>query len=88
MKVLLVDDSEDVLSEISRSIESIKGVEIVGKAPSEEQAVKLFQSEQPDITILDVRLKKGNGINVLKFINKENPSSIVMMLTNYPAKFL
>ena len=33
---------------------------------------------------LDIRLAGGNGIKVLERIKKEQPSSAVIMLTNYP----
>jgi DNA-binding NarL/FixJ family response regulator len=84
MKVLLVDDSKDVLSEWSKTIQSIDGIKIVGKAHSEDEAKNLFQIKQPDVICLDIRLQEGSGINVLNYIKSEKPSSIVLMLTNYP----
>ena len=39
---------------------------------------------QPDAVILDIRMPGGSGIDVLKKIKKNYPSTLVIMFTNYP----
>ncbi len=84
MKVLLVDDSKDVLEELNKTFELIKGLKIVGKAQTEPEALAMFHRENPDVVCLDIRLQQGSGLNILKEIRKVNATTIIFMLTNYP----
>ena len=84
MKVLLVDDSLDVLEELNKTFEPIKGLKIVGKAQTENEALAMFWEENPDVVCLDIRLQQGSGLNILKEIRKVDSTTIVFMLTNYP----
>ncbi len=38
------------------------------------------------VPILDIRMPRENGFNVLKQVKEHKPASIVIMLTNYPYK--
>lgn len=85
MKVFLVDDSAIVLKKLTALISGIDGVEISGKATNAHDAIQSIVKIKPDLVILDIRLDGGgNGMDVLKAIKKEEPSPIVIMLTNYP----
>jgi DNA-binding NarL/FixJ family response regulator len=85
MKVFLIDDSSIVLKKLAVMISSISGVEIAGQAMNSQDAVQSIMKLKPDVVILDIRLNNSDsGIDVLKRIKKENPSSIAIMLTNYP----
>jgi len=83
MRLLLVDDSVVLLKALSQEFSTIAGVEIVGQAKDEAEALESYQSLKPEVIILDICLKQGSGINVLKIIKKNKPSPIVIMLTNY-----
>ena len=83
MKLLLVDDSNDVLELLSELAQTIEGLEIVGRAQREDEAIELFLKQKPDVVFIDIRLKQGRGIDVLKRIKKETPSVIVFILTSY-----
>ena len=85
MKVFLVDDSAIVLEKLAAMISGIAGVEIAGQARTAQDAIQSIVKLKPDVVILDIRLNgRGNGMDVLKRIKKENPPPIVIMLTNYP----
>jgi DNA-binding NarL/FixJ family response regulator len=84
LKLLLVDDSKEILDEFSKIFGLIQGIEIVGKARSEDEALHLFTTLQPDMVCLDIRLQQGNGLDILHRIKKDKPDTIVFMITNYP----
>ena len=85
MKVFLVDDSKIVLQKLTVMISGIAGVEIAGQALNANDAIQSIVKLKPDVVILDIRLNGGgNGMDVLKRIEKEIPPPIVIMLTNYP----
>jgi len=84
VKVLIIDDSNVVRDRIAEMLSSITGVEIVGEAANSIEAVYLVNKLKPDAVTLDIRIPGESGIEVLKKIKRSQPSTIVMMLTNFP----
>jgi two-component system, NtrC family, response regulator AtoC len=79
--VLVVDDEALTLRTISRGLRD-EGFEVF-TATSGEDAVKIFQSEKPDLTLLDIVLPGIDGVEVLRRIKGESPTSIVLMMSAY-----
>jgi DNA-binding NtrC family response regulator len=50
----------------------------------EEQAIAHVAAERPDAAILDIKLKRMTGVEVLAEMKKAWPGLKVMMLTGYP----
>ena len=50
----------------------------------EEDALKFVGKGGVELAILDIKLKKMNGVEVLEELRKLSPSTKVMMLTGYP----
>jgi len=83
MKVYIVEDSPMMVDRIQSKIADIEGLEIAGSAAEEVTALNDIRELNPDFMIIDIRLKAGDGINLLKKIKKERPGVGVAMLTNY-----
>jgi len=84
LTVYIVDDSQVMRERLSELVADIAGVEIVGQYGDPLEALDSIRKWHPDIVILDIRLPRRSGIDVLKDI-KENPAApIVLMVTNYP----
>ncbi len=62
----------------------VPGVDVVGVASDVTSAVDGFLHLQPDVTILDMRLPGGSGMEVLERIKRDDPDAVVIILTNYP----
>lgn len=61
-------------------------IEIVGEADAETEAVVLVTQTAWDVLVLDLQLKHGTGLGVLRALAKEsarNPAAQVIVLTNY-----
>lgn len=84
MKLFIVEDSPMMKVRLIQMLEQIDVVEIIGEANNQNDAINKILDLKPDVVVLDIRLKEGNGLEVLKFIKKELPSTLVIMLTNYP----
>jgi len=85
MKVLIADDSEAVRERLAEMISEVPGAEVSGKAKDGQEAMRLIEEIKPDAVVLDIRMPKGNGIDVLKYIrNGVQPKPLVIVLTNYP----
>jgi DNA-binding NarL/FixJ family response regulator len=83
MKVFIVEDSDIMVERILKKVLSIKGVEVVGISDNEEDAFINIKSSYPDFLIIDIKLKSGDGINLLKRIKKKIPGATIVMLTSY-----
>ncbi|MCK4943980.1 MAG: response regulator transcription factor [Candidatus Aminicenantes bacterium] len=84
MKVFIVDDSSVVRDRLRLMLSEIKKVDIVGEADNVVVALRMIREIPSELIILDIRLKGGNGFDLLKLIKKSFSHMKVIMLTNYP----
>jgi UDP-3-O-[3-hydroxymyristoyl] N-acetylglucosamine deacetylase len=80
-KVLIVDDEERVVQSIAGVLED-EGFR-VARAKSGEEAIKVFQQEEPDITLLDIWMPGMDGIEVLKRLKWISPDCQVIMISGH-----
>ena len=85
MKVYLVEDSPVLRDRVIESIEEAGNNQIVGSADTEDEAVNGIIESAPDAVVLDIQLREGNGLNVLRRLRslQLNVRPLVIMLTNY-----
>lgn len=83
MKLLIADDSQQVVSRLVRMAEEIAGVEIVGVAQDGAEALDLIHQADPDVAILDFRMPRRSGLEVLKIVKSRRPATRVLIVTNY-----
>lgn len=83
MKLLLVEDSPEICERLRSMIDGIPGIELLGDADNEADAVRDICAMQPDLVILDLTLVSGNGMEVLRQIKLQAFSGRVIVLTNY-----
>ena len=81
-KILALDDVLDAVNLIKRILQR-KGHEVV-TFTEEEEALNYARSNKLDLAILDIKLKKISGVDVLEELKKIAPSIRVIMLTGYP----
>ena len=80
--VLVLDDVRDAVNLIKRILKST-GHDVVGFT-EEEEALNYARSHPVDLAILDIKLKKISGLEVLAELKKITPSMRAIMLTGYP----
>jgi len=80
--ILVLDDVMDAGIMIKRILER-KG-HSVNVFTEEQDALDHVGSHGVDIAILDIKLKKISGVEVLKEIKKSSPQTEIIMLTGYP----
>src|SRR6267378_3926660 len=84
MKILIADDSLVVRDRLVTLLTEVHGVEVVGQAKDAMEARNLAEELRPDVAILDIRMPKGSGADVVRDLKKLNPTPKVIILTNYP----
>jgi DNA-binding NtrC family response regulator len=81
-KILVLDDVQDAGIMVKRILER-RGHQ-VAVFTEEEAALQYVRDNPVDVAILDIRLKKMSGVDVLEELKKIAPYTQVIMLTGYP----
>ncbi len=79
---ILVADDEDGIRFLLRELLTKEGYQVEEAKDGEEAVGKMRQNEF-DLAILDIKMPKLDGIEVLKQLKKSNPNMIVLMITAY-----
>jgi DNA-binding NtrC family response regulator len=80
--ILVLDDVFDAVVLLKRILEK-KGHQVVGFT-EEEEAISHVKASKIDLAILDIKLKKMDGVEVLAEMKKSDPQIRAIMLTGYP----
>lgn len=86
-KVLIVEDSDIVVERLGKLLAPLENIQIAGRADEMESAVRLIKELKPDFVILDISLKKGSGIEVLKHTKDFEHKPYIIVLSNLSYKF-
>ena len=93
INILLVDDHELVRTGISRIIDDVRGMKVIGEAESGEDAVKWCRSNHPDVVLMDINMPGIGGLDAMQRILRFNEEIKIIMLTMhtenpFPAKVM
>jgi flavin reductase (DIM6/NTAB) family NADH-FMN oxidoreductase RutF/CheY-like chemotaxis protein len=81
-QILVLDDVQEAVDAVRRVLER-RGYEVVGFT-DEDAAIDHVTNHPVDLAILDIKLKKMDGVEVLGKLKEIQPSIKVIMLTGYP----
>ena len=84
LRVLLIEDSPLIRERLAESLATPGRVEIIGQADSEQAAIGLLAAAPWDVMVLDLQLRHGTGLGVLRALTSRRPANAkVIVLTNY-----
>ena len=69
-----------------RSVQAVPGLEVAGVAETAAEALAAFELHHPDAVILDLVLREGSGLDVLRAIKVRAPKCGVLVFTGYDAE--
>ena len=86
LRVYLVEDSPHVRDLLLDFLNEPGEVEIVGYADNEIESVAAILANPVDVVIVDLRLREGTGIGVIKKLRcaNLNPQPKIIVFTNHP----
>lgn len=82
IRVVIVDDHGIVRQGLAALL-TRPGIEVVGQGESGLAAVELARDQQPDVMLLDIRMKDLDGLGALPRIKQVAPQTRIIMLTTY-----
>jgi DNA-binding NarL/FixJ family response regulator len=85
-RVFVVEDSELIRERLLSMLAGMSGIEVVGHAETAAEAIAGILAAEPEVVVLDIKLKAGSGIEVLQTIKRRMASVAVIMLTNYASE--
>src|SRR3990172_2427424 len=80
-RILVVDDEESITFLLKTELEDLSDFD-VDVSFNGTEAINRIQSTIYDIALLDIKMPRVSGIDVLRFINEHSPTTQVIMLTN------
>ncbi len=80
-RVLVVDDEEALRTVLGGELSS-EGY-TVDTASDGDEAISMVQNKKYDLLLLDIKMPKVDGFEVLKFVKKNFPPIKVIMLTGF-----
>ncbi len=82
-RILLVDDHPLVLSGVGSLISQEKDMLCCGQAATATEALALAREVRPDLAVVDLRLKVGDGLELIKALKAEMPDLRVLVLSQH-----
>ena len=83
IRILVVDDHPLMRVGIAAIIDAREDMTVVAQAGTAEEAVRLFEEHQPDLTLMDLRLPGKSGVEAIRTIRAKVPSARFVVLTTY-----
>ena len=83
IKVLVVDDQEDLAQEIAQILNSDAGLEVLDTAKDGCDALEKMALRLPDVVLLDIRMPNMNGVVATSRIKSVYPDVKVLILTTF-----
>jgi len=78
---MAVDDHPLMMAGIAGEINAQPDMRVIAEASDGDEALVLFRKHRPDITLMDIRMPKVNGIDAISAIRREDPRARIIVLT-------
>lgn len=88
IKILTVDDHPILREGIASIIHGEHDMVVVGEASTGREAIEVFRSKRPDVTLMDLQMPDLNGIDAIVTIRREQPQARIIVLTTYEGDVL
>ena len=85
LRVVIIEDSAIIRMRLAEALLEIPNLKIIGEVETEADAMRLLGASGWDAAILDLQLRQGTGLGVLKRLRAGGrpESSRVIVFTNY-----
>lgn len=82
-RILIVDDHSMVREGLRMRISAFPDLDVCGEATTEEEAIELVKQIRPDLIIVDISLKQGHGIELIKRVKAFDPKMKMLVSSGF-----
>jgi len=83
IRILIADDHPLLRQGMSSVIQTEKDLSLVGEASDGREAVELFLHHRPDLTLMDLRMPRMDGVEATAAIRAQCSDARIVMLTTF-----
>lgn len=80
-KILIVDDHPLVRAGLELQISSHGDLRVCGQASDTNEALSIHEQLSPDLIIVDLTLKTGHGLDLIREIRRRDPAAKMLVLS-------
>ena len=82
-RILIVDDHSMVREGLRLRISAFADLEVCGEATTEEEAMVLIEQSNPQLIIVDISLKSGHGLELMKRVKASYPNINMLVSSGF-----
>ncbi|MGL4618017.1 MAG: response regulator [Chroococcidiopsis sp.] len=83
IRILVVDDHPVVRQGLVGMLEESPDLTVVGQARNGREAIEIFRQQQPDVTLMDLRMPEMDGVTAISAICAEFHQARIVVLSTY-----
>lgn len=85
LKIYLVEDSAVIVENLTAALEELADAEVIGACATATQAIATLNRADCgwQLAIVDVFLREGSGLDVLKACSQREPAQKMVVFSNY-----
>lgn len=83
MKIVIVDDDIFVSGALTTILEASEKVTVAASGTDGKEAAELYKIHQPDVLLMDIRMKEKSGLDASAEILEEFPDAKILLLTTF-----
>ena len=83
INVAIIEDHPLFRQGLCQVIESTPGMRVCGVAEDVEEGIRLIQSAKPTVAVVDIRLNKSNGLDLLRELKRHHLDISVLVMSMY-----
>jgi DNA-binding NarL/FixJ family response regulator len=83
IRIVIADDHVTVREGVAAILARQTDMHVVGEAANGREAVALWRTHRPDVTLLDLRMPVLDGIGTIERIRSEDAASRILVLTTF-----
>lgn len=82
LRVVVVDDTPDLLQLMIELLELIGDIEVVAMAHDGREAISVTRAYDPDLILMDINMPRMNGLSATLCIKQMEPAAKILLMSS------